>query len=232
MSWDKISFKKFLQIDDLNKDATLDDYDKLLFTACIVNDLLPEQLDKMEPKKAIRLCNKIGVIFTSNFTPIAKKRVGIYKIDYDPFHYTLGQYIELHHYLTTNPTQNGHLVMASISTRMLSKHSSKYHKERSAFFNNQPVAIVLGGLKKALDAFEKFNKKYEWLFGVGTENAAQVDNDPFNRRWGWMFSARVIAQDLGIKLDQAFNLPVVEAFNSLAYLKAKAIHDEKLLKRN
>ena len=77
-----------------------------------------------------------------------------------------------------------------------------------------------------------FNKLYSNLFGLdpNTHNGdAQADG--FNKRYGWIYSASQVAEYERITLDEAYGLPVCQAFNDLAYLKAKSSYEAEQIKR-
>lgn len=88
-----------------------------------------------------------------------------------------------------------------------------------------------------LQALHKFIKSYKGLFGdrddeEGSDEGSSGEAvDAFVRRYGWIYSAREIATFEGISLDQCWELPIVQAFNDMAYLKEKARHDKELIEK-
>jgi len=50
--------------------------------------------------------------------------------------------------------------------------------------------------------------------------------------YGWIYQTKLVADFEGITLDQAFNLPVINFLNDLAYLKAKMEHDNELIRKS
>ena len=49
---------------------------------------------------------------------------------------------------------------------------------------------------------------------------------PFIERYGWMFSAKQLAEYEGITLEEVYNIPIIQAFNGLSYLKSKAGYEK------
>ncbi len=70
------------------------------------------------------------------------------------------------------------------------------------------------------------DKRYPILFGEragktdeesGSENIESV----FAKHYGWIYSATIVADHERISLDAAFELPVFQFLNGLAYMKMK-----------
>jgi hypothetical protein len=59
----------------------------------------------------------------------------------------------------------------------------------------------------------------------------EKDNDPFNERYGWIYSATQLRDHEGIPLEQVYDLNLVRALNGLAYLKSFDAHQKELIKK-
>jgi len=77
-----------------------------------------------------------------------------------------------------------------------------------------------------LQCINGIDKRYPILFGEragktdeesGSENIESV----FAKHYGWIYSATVVADHERISLDAAFELPVFQFLNGLAYMKMK-----------
>ena len=82
--------------------------------------------------------------------------------------------------------------------------------------------------------YQRLNKKYNSLFGKrfvedDESNEAEVKRDveTFGERWGWIYNAELIKGFEGIKLEEVWNLPIIQALNALAYLKDKARNERE-----
>lgn len=231
MSWNKVTLFKFQHIEAINA-KELSEVDKLLFAVCAVFDMTEHQLDNTSPEKVIKLVDKVNKIFSSDFNPQPKKRIGKYFIKYDVSKMTLGQYIELAFFLQ-NPTQNAHYIIASVSNRLWRKNNSSQHSKKAAYFLKVPVSKIIGCVTQVKKSFDEFNKEYKGLFGLDKEvHNPQAIEDKFNKRYGWIYSASQVAEYERITLDAAFRLPIRQALNDLAYLKAKGKYESELLKRS
>lgn len=222
--WDKISLYQFQQIQVYNAKEDMSDMDKVLWSTCAVFGLTEFELNNMKLKKASRLINKMTLLFKETPSADPQKKIGEYILNYEPGTMTLGQYISLGHYLTHDPIQNAHKVLATIS----SPYNPDGQETRSDYFLKQAITKILGTIKLFSEKFLSFNKEYKNLFGLGTGDG---ETDPFHKRFGWISSAVRIANHNIISLDEAYGLPVRQAFNDLAYLKAKDIYDEKQFKK-
>lgn len=232
MGWNKISLYKFQQIDAINNNQAMPNIDKTLFSTCIVFGYTEFELDNLPKKNVERLVAKTNKIFSTPFNHKSGKRVGKYFINYDVSKITFGQYIELSYFLSLSPIQHAHYVIASISNKWLRKNNSNKHKLKAEYFLHQPITKIMGSLSLIIQKFSDFNNEYKSLFGLDKEVSGDVQSDPFNKRYGWTYSASQIAEYERITLDEAFGLPIRQAFNDLAYLKAKAKYEAEQLKQN
>lgn len=223
--WNKITLYKFQQVDRINSQKDMDELDKLLFSVCTVFDYTEFQLDNLGVEKVGRLTTRLTKIFNSPFKPKPYNRVGRYRVNYDVSKVTLGQYIELSFFLSENPIQNAHYVMASVTNRKAD------HRRKAEYFLKRPIIKIMGGLSLIIERFIAFNKEYSGLFGLDREVNGDAQSDYFNRRYGWIYSASQLAEYERISLDQAMNLPIRQAFNDLAYLKALAKYQAEQLKQ-
>lgn len=223
--WKNITLYKFQQVDAINSTPQYDEIDKLGFSICAVFDLTEHQVSQMDAKKVNSYVARVQGIFQSDFTVLTPQRIGGYKMLYDVAAFTFGQYIELSFFFHAH-IRNAHYALASASRPIFRKYSTEGHRNRADFFLSQPVEITVGALKLLMDSFQSFNGQYRNLFGLDKEAHDQsAPDDPFNKRYGWTYSAKVVAEYEGIALDQAYALPVRQALNDLAYLKEKVSYD-------
>ena len=227
--WNKISLFVFQQIDKINA-RTIPELDKTLFSICAVFKLTEYQLDNAGIKKANKLGLKLADIFKEPFTPKKYKRIGRYFINYDISKMTLGQYVELSYFLS-NQLQNAHYIMASVSNNWLRKNNSDEHRDKADYFLHQPINKVIGSLSGIMESFNTFNNEYKDLFGLEKSESGPDEDDKFNKRWGWIYSATQVAEYEKINLEQAMRLPVRQAFNGLSFLKAKGKYESELLNK-
>lgn len=224
--WKRITLFRFQQIDGINA-SPVDDVDKLVFTTCAIFGMTEHQLDSMKVEKAAKYFRKVQDIFAQPFEPLPAKKIGRYKITYDPSALTFGQYVELMFFLQGTPLKNAHYILATLASP-----DAATHRQRAEYFLNQPITEVTGTLTAFMERFAKFNAEYKSLFGLDSEVAGEgAQGDQFNRRYGWIYCASQVAEYERIKQEEAFALPVRQALNGLAYLKAKAKYEAEQLKK-
>lgn len=230
MNWRNITLGKFQQLDEINS-RKLSDIDRVLFSACVVFDMTEFELDNADPKKVVKMMSKMQAIFETPFNVKEHYKIGRYFINYDISRMTFGQYIELSFFLSNNPIQNAHYVMATISSQWLRKHTANDHRKKANYFLYQPIEKIMGCLKVISETFAEFNKEYKDLFGLDKEVNGDVQEDIFNKRYGWIYSASQVAEYERITNEQAFALPVRQALNDLAYLKAKGKYEVEQIRK-
>ena len=230
MKWSNITLAKFQQIEKINN-RDLPDIDKVLFTACIVFDKTEYQLDNEKPKKVLKMMTKMQSIFETKFKPEPSKQIGKYVINYDMSRITLGQYVELSYFISKGIINNAHLILASMASRCGRKYTSADHRAKADYFQRQQVELIIGAANQIKDNFDKFNSGYQSLFGIDTVVAGNVQNDDFNKQYGWIYSATQVAIHEGITLDDAYGLSIIQAFNDLIFIKAKSKYEMEQLRK-
>lgn len=102
----------------------------------------------------------------------------------------------------------------------------------------RPVAFCVSFMCFFLQTLSRFNATYPGLFDKpddregSEEGASGIPDDKFNKRYGWIFSTKQVADLENIKLDDAWELGVVHVLNNLSYLKAKEAHDKELFRKS
>jgi len=88
-----------------------------------------------------------------------------------------------------------------------------------------------------LQTLQKFNRSYSALFdpaddeeGSDIEPGEKAD-DGFHRRFGWIYQTELVAELERIKLDDVYDLGIVNVLNDLVYLKAKKAHEAEMMKK-
>lgn len=95
---------------------------------------------------------------------------------------------------------------------------------------------------------ETTDSKFPGLLGGSIDNNDDADDEPgsrdelpvgrengvpnFMQQFGWVYNATMVSEHERITLDAAFNLPVIQFLNDLAFLKAKSEHEAYLMKKS
>ena len=201
--------------------------DEITQVALIVCDMLNlshEQVDNMQPKEFIKYSNKV----TKQFKKLGKKPYfGRLKLETDAKKITLGQFIEVQHFLKMGEIDAMHLVTASIWG------NSKAHDVKADLLLKKHIRYILADYTTFLQSFAELLQGYKGLFEseeVAEEDGKMEKPHPFIEQYGWIYSAKEVAQHEGITLDKAFDLPILQAFNALAYLKSEQSYQKYINK--
>jgi hypothetical protein len=230
VKWTDISLYQFQEIQRLEDDQNLSDIDKALFSCCIVYKKTPHQLDNTNPRTVAGMLTNMKAVFGDQVKVEVPKKLAGHQVQYDIGEITFGQYVELEFYLTgiKQPILASHKAIAS-----LCKRGTKGELiVKAEVFQKAKAYQALGALKEIKEKFNEFNNRFAGLFGLSPETHGEHISDPFNKRYGWTYSATTVAAHQGIPLQDAYRLSVVEAFSDLGFLKAKADYERKLYKTN
>jgi hypothetical protein len=85
-----------------------------------------------------------------------------------------------------------------------------------------------------LSSIQKLDARFPGLYPrtPPTEDDESGSEKPprgFMQQFGWIYSAKQVAEFEGIPVSEAWDLPTIRAINTLNYLKAKADHERQLL---
>jgi len=201
-----------------------DEITQVALIVCDMFNLSHEQVDNMQPKEFIKYSNKV----TKQFKNLGKKPLlGRLKLETDAKKITLGQFIEVQHFLKMGEIDAMHLVTASIWS------DSRDHQVKADLLLKKHIRYILADYTTFLQSFAELLQGYKGLF----ESDEVVEDDgkmekphSFIEQYGWIYSAKEVAQHEGITLDKAFDLPILQAFNALAYLKSEQAYQKYINK--
>lgn len=200
-----------------------DEVTQVALLVCDIFGYTYDQVDNMPAKTFIHYSQKVTAAFSGIMIKPFWCRL---KFQTDATKITLGQFIEVQYFLQQGEIDSLHLVGASI---FKGKGS---HPEKAAYLQNKPVSYVLSDIKKFLLSFGELIASYKNLFETqeqANEDEGKVEKPhPFIAQYGWIFSATQVAEHEKITLDQAFELPILQALNDLAYLKSFGEYQKKL----
>ncbi len=220
----KLTLYQFQKIDTYMSRKDISDINKSFYSVCVVYDLTEHALDQMDVRKVYKMVNRVNRMLKESSLEKVFKQFGEFTVCYNPVEYTLGQFISLSFYLSSGYMANAHKILG-VAT------GQDEANDRADYFREQPMRRLTGGLKQLMLNFKGFLHQYKDLFGLSVDNAEEVQANPFQKKYGWIFSATMIAEHCRITLDDAFKMNVVDAFFHLGYLKAKAKYDEQQIKR-
>lgn len=171
-----------------------------------------DEVNNLTKKQFFAYSKKIEKIFSR-----VDKKKGFERFQTDATKITFGQFVEVMYFLKS-PIDNLHFIMASLS-------SGGEHHERAERIRKSDIRCVLGEYKIFVDSFNKLLESYSGLF-EGEES--DEEPHPFIVQYGWIYSAKKIAEHEGITLDKAFELPIYQALNDMAFLKSEQSYIKKM----
>jgi hypothetical protein len=204
----------------------MDQVDKVLFSMAFLVGKSEQEFDKINKYKFAQLQRQFKQRFEQlNVQGKETERIKDFKFNFDIRKVTLGQYIEVQHFYKGNYLNNLHLIAASFST--CDKLS---HVERADKILKLPLLPVLFNVKKFIEVIKKLSDEYSGLFGIEEMEEEELKplTNGFNEQYGWIYSAKKVAEFEGIKLDEAYDLPIIQAFNDLSYLKAHQEYESEI----
>jgi hypothetical protein len=226
--WDKITVEHYQYINEINE-SDMDELDKVLY----IITFLANSTEAVINKISLKTLNRLQKALKNRMEGLTKKgsscdKIKGYRFNYDISKVTLGQYIEVQHFAGQGQIENLHLIAASIC-----KKGKEDHVTRSEAVHKLPFLKVLWNVVRFLEEFKKLNEGYKGLFGV--EDTEEDEYKPltngFNEKYGWIHSAKKVAEFEGLTLEQAFELPIIQALNDLSYLKALQEYENEISKR-
>ena len=209
-------------------DAEHDEVTQVALIVCELYGFSSNQVDNMPPKTFLKYAKKVNKMFNG----IDKKPFwSRYYFENDATQITLGQFIEVQHFIKMGEVENMHLIGASIWD------DKRPHAVKSELLKNINVKYLLHDFTTFLISFAELLDSYKGLFETETQPDEDDEEEvkmekphPFIDQYGWIFSAKQVAEHEGITLDKAFELPVIQAFNDLAYLKSYQDYQRKMNK--
>lgn len=219
---------QFQRINEINE-TTPDSVEQLGWMVCEVFGLSYDEVDGMSAKKFEKYAAMLQRMLN-------RKEPRFFRIlfETDATKITFGQFVEVQYWLRQSVPAVLDLVAASI----LKDRTD--HKEDAAWLREQPLRKVLPPVQKFIDSLNELVASYKGLFenDEAEEEEEQVrpmrkgpDVHPFIEQYGWIYSATEIAAHEGIKLDEVYELPVIQALNDLSYLKSKQQYNKHLSKK-
>lgn len=242
MTWKNITVEQYQLIHSVIK-QNINEIDKTIRIIGIIYNLTEDQIYKLPYDTFLKYTDEVTHLFTIPKGEERAKRSVVaggkrYAFDYNIGKHRFAQYIEAQHFLQGGIVENLHLIAASITRPVYcrvirGKNDSAKHEERANDFLKANFLEVYYSVVFFCSVLSSWNGKYKGLFEI-SDDADDEDIMPafdgFTKRYGWQFSAMKIKEYEGIKLQEVYEIPVIQAFNGLAFLKAKDNHEREMTK--
>jgi len=216
-----VTVKQYIHLEKIQS-ASENDVEKLAYSICYLFDKSFEQVNELSEREFLKLSKVISKVVTVKPYP-----VNLIRMQTDAKKINFGQFIECQEWLKSTDI-NPHMIAASI----LKKRGD--HQKDAERILKKNVRLIIPYVSMFIQSFEKLILDYKYLFQVEKEEddtEIKKKAHPFLTNFGWVFSAKEVADHLGITLNEAFDIGVIEALNTLAYLKSKQKYNEWLAKK-
>lgn len=215
--------------------TTSDPIEQIALAVCEVFSLSVDRVDNMSKWEFVLRSKYVGWISNRIVKrPWYMRRM----LCTDAEQITLGQFIEIQHWLKMGEVESLPYVAASI---LRNRGNHKKDVERLMRTN---VRRLLSDVKMFMESFGKLLESYATLFYKDTslpidpsddeindlDREKELETHPFIDQYGWIFSAKQVANFEAITLEQAYGLPIIQALNDLSYLKSEQDYQKQLNK--
>lgn len=201
--------------------TTPDTVERVAWMICEVFGKSQEEVDNMSKEEFLRYTNRLNKEIQTK-----DRWYNWVHLETDASKITFGQFIETSYWLKSHPTEVLHLVSASL----IRKWSGSHH-DATEYILSLQIWQIHDQIQTYIESLNKLIQSYSGLFGLGEKNEEEEKPHPFIEKYGWLFSAKQVADYEGIPLDKVYDLPVIQALNDLSYLKAKQNFDKWLSKQ-
>lgn len=202
-----------------------DEIERMAFIIMDLYNLPYAKVDGMSKRAFMRKINKV----TKNFTQTFKKPFYFFlKLENDATKINFGQFIEAVYFLKDDAIPNLHLLAATML-----KKKNKVHSVEAEKMLNKPINYVMSDCVNFINSLQTLLFSYKGLFEIDEEQQQdliekpQKKAHPFVEKYGWIYSAKQVAEFEGIPLNEAYDLPIIQALNILSLLKSKADYEKR-----
>lgn len=210
-------------------DEDNDEVEQAALLICDIYGFSPEQVDQLSPAVFQLYSYRVKRLFDRMMRRPWWSRL---RFQTDATQITFGQFIEVKYFLQQGAIDAMHLVAASIQ---IGGHAD--HKTRAERLRQTNARKVLPDVNRFMVSFNDLIDSYSGLFEKEEEEEDMDEaprrkeaEHPFITQYGWIFSAKKVAEHEGMKLEEVFGIPVIQALNDLAYLKGEASYMKKINK--
>lgn len=227
-----LTVEQFQKINEINS-TTPDTVERLGWMVCLVFDFPEDEVNLMSAARFGRYVARINRRLSEK--PRINRRVSLQT---NAQKITLGQFIEAQYWLK-DCTQPGDEigVMDMVAATLLRDRGEGFdHVAATAQMRKRHFADVLRKVQAFIESQNELLRNYAGLFASDqmpedadleeVKREQKAKEHPFITQYGWQYSAKCVAEHLGITLNEAYDVGVLEAFNTLAYFKAKEQYDK------
>jgi hypothetical protein len=215
----RMTVEKYQRIYEISV-TTPDTVERVAWMICEIFGKTAQEVDDMSKARFLKYTDRLTADIKTN-----DRWYNWVHLETDASKITFGQFVETSFWLKSPVLEVIHLVSASLLRKW-----SGTHYDATNYILEQPIWTVYDQITEYVESLNKLIKSYSGLFGTNEETQSEKPHQ-FIDRYGWLYSAKQIADYEAIPLDKVYDLPVIQALNDLSYLKAKQAYDKWLSKQ-
>lgn len=221
--WHFITVAQFQELDRIETIET-DMVDKLAHSVCVVYKKKPQEVNEWGKGKFLKYAGRLERLFSK---PPPRSWFEM-PLETDAAKINYGQFVEIMYFLQNGMIENIHHIAASLMG------GADDHAVRSQMVLETGITRVLHPVSVFIASWEKLMRSYSGLFEIDDERdeddrvVKRESPHPFIEQYGWIFSATKLADHEKIKLEEVWDLPIIQALNGLSYLKSKTKYEQWL----
>lgn len=201
-----MTVKQFQNIGRVEAENSID---HIGYAICELYNLKPKQVDNLPKLVQLLLAWRVA----SKLLKVRTPKLFHPKFTTNAEQITFGQFVEVNEWMKRGVDDNLHLFAASI----LKKRGN--HQEQANKILKTNIRKVLPYVEQFMQSYIDLTLKYQGLFDNSDKGEDEAPPHPFLEDFGWMFTAKQVAEYLGIPVNEAYEIGVIEALNIMAYLK-------------
>lgn len=228
-NWNEISVNQFIELKDVDNEVTI---------ISIILDVSEDDLYEMDFKKFLKLVNELEFVssplsMTNHSTDFQFNNEHYHLIDL--YKMTIGEFIDLENYFKEEYIFNLPKIISILYRKKIDGKIEPYDnwvEEDAIAMGELGVGYVFGVIAKYLEFRRLIYSSYEGLFNMSDdediEDEFEIEEDSDspneevenkNAKWGWDALLYKLANENPLKIEEATNLPLIQALNTLSMIK-------------
>lgn len=204
-----------LQFQNIGKLEAENTIDHIGYAICELYNLTPKQVDDLPRFMQLLLAGRVA----KQLSKVRKPKWFAPDFIEHAEQITFGQFVEVNEWMKRGADDCLHMIAASILVERGN------HKEDAAKMQRLNIRKVLPAVENFLQSYFDLTLQYAGLFESNSSEEEGEEAHPFITNFGWMFTAKEVANYLGVTVNEAYKINIIEALNVMAYLKT---HNEYL----
>ena len=245
-SWEDVTIAQYIELNSIDVNQYESPSAIQLEKLCILtdSDSNDDFWDEMDIRKMNKVINNLNFLSTTPNSNVNKFILNdtLTTIDFNTL--TIGEYIDLDYFITNNPYENIHKIVAILTrktklnewgTTIFEPYSFDFKERYELIMNQCTLDEVYGIVISFIDWRQNFINTYQNIFQPNfaddyddseelseeeLQELKEIEEDETkNRKWGWERLLLSVANNEIIKSKEVLNLGLIYTFNLLSMKK-------------